>query len=1207
MSGTGTRYGWLLGIAFNGVLIFSAHCVYAQITPDTTLPQNSDVKLDGNTFNITGGTQAGTNLFHSFREFSVNTGNTAFFNNTVDIQNIISRVTGGSISNIDGLIRANGTANLFLLNPNGIVFGPNARLDIGGSFIGSTANRLRFADGTEFIANPANTPPLLTISVPTGLQFGSNPGAIAVQGIGHEYDYQSLIERGQRNEPGLLLDTKNPGLQVPSGKTLALIGGNVSLEGAILKSPAGRIEIIGVGSNGVVNLEPVTEGWKVGYDRTNTPFADILVSNRSFVGTTGVGGGEIAIAGKDISFTSEAIVRADTTGDRSGKGISVVGDSIVMNRSGLSTLTVSSGDSGQIQLDARSVEFSDNGGVGTQTQLGIGKAGDITLEADSIIAKNQSGLGSDSFGAGNGGRIYVNANSLRLEDSGIGANPFSTGNSGDINITVGELVAANNSGIGTTVRDKGSTGNVNITANSVELTGAGINSSTEQGSTGNAGEIIFNVSDVMTVKDAGISVRSEGQGNAGKIRINAKTLQIERAGVSSNTTNTGQAGEIIFNTDSFTFSSGGIITDSTSTSNGGKISIKANSLRIQEGGVNSNTETDSTGNAGEIDIQVTGNAIIQRAGISTNSDGTGNAGKINITAKELQIESAGINSNTTSTGNAGEISFNVTDAFVLKGVEVNTNTSSQGYAGKINVTANSLKLEGASISSSTDNTGQGGEININAVAIVVQGGGVSTNTQGEGNAGTINMSSSGDLTIEGGSITSGTGSRTEKAGTGGEIKITVPGTLTLKNLGIKTNTQGNGNAGTISFNANSINTDSVEISSSTEKDSSGQGGEIKIATLDTLTLKKSSISTNTQGSGNAGIISLNANSLNIDSAGVSSSTEKDSSGQGGEIKIVVDSINLGRGSILANTEGSGKAGNLTIKAKRVVLDPRTEGEAVAKLGVESSGNGDAGNLTIEADTIKLDNKSQITATSITGSGGNIELNVGRYLLLRRQSSISTSANSDGGNITINAPNGFVIGVRNENSDITADANNGRGGRITINSLGIFNWQQRSQREFGANVLNPQQISTNDITAFSLTDPVLEGQITINTPDVDPSQGLVELPTVLTDNSEQIDASCTAYAQSEDSKFIVTGRGGLPPQPEDFLNHDVVWSDTRLQTINAQQQPSEVPVAKLRTKPDVVEINPATGWVFNGNGEVTLISNTSGDSNLVTTRASCAQR
>ncbi|MCS6814615.1 MAG: filamentous hemagglutinin N-terminal domain-containing protein, partial [Cyanobacteria bacterium] len=145
--------------------------VYAQVLPDGTLPTIVDSIGQGTTnVVITGGTQVGGNLFHSFQEFSVPTGGAAIFDNPLDVTNIISRVTGGRLSRIDGLLQTNGTANVFLLNPNGIEFGPNATLSIGGSLFASTAPGLQFADGTVFSAVNVEAVPLLTLSVPVGAQ-----------------------------------------------------------------------------------------------------------------------------------------------------------------------------------------------------------------------------------------------------------------------------------------------------------------------------------------------------------------------------------------------------------------------------------------------------------------------------------------------------------------------------------------------------------------------------------------------------------------------------------------------------------------------------------------------------------------------------------------------------------------------------------------------------------------------------------------------------------------------------------------------------------------------------------------------------------------------------------------------------------------------------------------------------------------------------
>jgi filamentous hemagglutinin family protein len=227
---------------FSGSILFYLLTPYkasSQIVPDATLPINSIVPPNCTNCDITGGTTAGTNLFHSFKEFSIPTDGTANFQNAGNIQNIISRVTGLLPSIINGTLGAQG-ANLFFLNPNGIIFKENARLDVGGSFVASTASSLKFPNG-EFRVDGTQTP-LLTINVPPiALQFGQNPGSI-------------------RTEP------QKFSLEVKPNKTLALVGGDIELKGGYLTAPEGRIELGSVAGNNLVKLNPTDKGWELGYE-----------------------------------------------------------------------------------------------------------------------------------------------------------------------------------------------------------------------------------------------------------------------------------------------------------------------------------------------------------------------------------------------------------------------------------------------------------------------------------------------------------------------------------------------------------------------------------------------------------------------------------------------------------------------------------------------------------------------------------------------------------------------------------------------------------------------------------------------------------------------------------------------------------------------------------------------------------------------------
>jgi len=177
----------LLGVAGSiAIGLLGLSPTQAQIVPDSTLPVNSQVGSCGAACTvINGGTVRGANLFHSFQQFSIPTGGEAYFNNATQIQNILTRVTGASISNIDGLIRANGIANLYLLNPNGIVFGPNASLHIGGSFVATTANSFKLPDGSEYSATNPQAPSLLAVNLTPGVQFGARPAGSTITNHGN--------------------------------------------------------------------------------------------------------------------------------------------------------------------------------------------------------------------------------------------------------------------------------------------------------------------------------------------------------------------------------------------------------------------------------------------------------------------------------------------------------------------------------------------------------------------------------------------------------------------------------------------------------------------------------------------------------------------------------------------------------------------------------------------------------------------------------------------------------------------------------------------------------------------------------------------------------------------------------------------------------------------------------------------------------------
>jgi filamentous hemagglutinin family protein len=1009
--------------------------------------------LIGPNYSITAnlGKQVGGNLFHSFGQFGLSTGESAAFSGPASVSNVIGRVTGGNPSAIDGRIQSNiAGANLYLINPSGIVFGPNATVNVSGSFHVSTADYIRMSDGAKF---QATNPNASTLSAAPPAAFGfltPRPASIAVNG-------------------------SNLG---PVPGTLSLVGGPVSINSAAtLAAPGGTIHLASAAGTGEVPVDPhntaaltvsnfgpvdIRGGSTLDVGNPNRAgpggsvfvHAGALTVDASDIGADNYGsgpGGVIALRGEtQVALSNGAVVHAAALGDGSGASIAV-----------------SAAPSGVVSVDASTVETRSSG---------AGSAGLLSIVGGQLTITNGGNLTSLAEGRGSGGQIMITAGSVVSDGgasfdqtTGVFSTTSGTGGGGPITIAAGQLELRNGAVVIAQSSDAGVGGALGVSVNGPLKVESGSFLGTFSSAGSSAGGVSVVADGPVTIDMSAIGSQTTGAGNAGDVTVIAPTLTIANYGVVLS--NTVGAGNISAG------NSGNIFIDVAGT-----LSIAGpNGPKQSRTGILADALPDSSGNAGKVTVSAGNLSILNNGEISSGTFGSGNAGSIAISvAGRSEIDGTGADAGTVtgisaqaypeSTGKAGDVSVSARDASIVKNGVITSATFGPGDGGSVVVdVANGLLIDGTGanpvsvtgiVSEAVDpqSAANVGNVSVRAGTLsLVNGGVISSTTFGRGNGGNVAVDVAGALSIDGRLAASFTGiaSQADRTSIGNAGGIAVnAGSLSIADNGaISSTTFGPGNggsitigvAGALSISASGENPLSLTgVASQANPGSTGNAGNISLH-AGSLSIGGGTISSITSGPGNGGDIAVTAGdtvALARGGAGVSGITASASPGSTGHAGAVMlsagGSVVLSGGAVVASsTGGAGDGGTVRVTAQGplALSDPRTGIFASAT----SSASGNAGSVRVLAPQISIATGSEIaSATAGSGAGGSVVVTALGPLFLHGNgdpnTQIAASATGPqsgrGGSVTIAADSLTVDGGAQISA---ATAGPGIGGDVIINA------------------------------------------------------------------------------------------------------------------------------------------------------------------------------
>ena len=686
----------------------------AQVIPDRTLgPESSTVQNRSGTQQIGGGAMRGRALFHSFSMFKIGTGDRVYFDSPEGIATIFSRVTGKGISTIDGILGVSGGADLFLMNPNGVVFGKNARLDVQGSATFTTADRILFGTGQTFAADGTQAVPLLAVNVPLGLQWGNQGG----------------------NQGGQVI-SQGANLQVLPGQTLRLLGNGVSVDGGSIR--AGKVTIASVSQNETLTIQPtgeVTTGMTTGI----TQFAPIDIQQGASIDVSGNALGFISLLGSRISIRDGSSLFANISGngrESTAEGIRITGTekieilgSLAQNKPTFITsdaLKTATGDSANILITTPNLILKDGARIQTRT-YGPGNGGNIIVRSANIDASG--GLVGVPLSNGKTGDIATGIVSRGEEGS--------SGNGGSVRLESDRITLMQGAEFRASTRGSGSAGDFTVLAKDITLVGGvltfltGFSTSTGNGTdptiAGRGGNLSLTSDRLTVLSGASVRTGTSGRGDAGNLTLNVRELRVSGVDLTD-----GTQSSISTSTNGVTLADG---QRAQASGRSGNLSIDASSIQVLDGGIIRSSSTGS-GNAGNLTLrsqllEVGGSkqfvgtrpadTVLRRSAISNSASGSGNAGIMSLTSNRIVVrDGAQVSTATRGSGNSGtmvviaktvDLTGAAPDERYPTGLFVSVEPTASGSGGSLRLSADRLTItDGSAISADTFGLGRASDV-----------------------------------------------------------------------------------------------------------------------------------------------------------------------------------------------------------------------------------------------------------------------------------------------------------------------------------------------------------------------------------------------------------------------------------------------------------------------------------------------------------------